>query len=98
DLPLSGNVGVECRQGQGTNSDQHQIVVTFDAPVTISTADMPSGKGSVMSAVTTANQVIVNASIPNTIKTTLTLHGVNDGTNTADVAIPIGVLFGDTDG
>src|SRR5206468_2743318 len=29
DLPLTGNIGIECRKGQGTNSDQHQVVVTF---------------------------------------------------------------------
>ena len=33
DLPLTGNVGIECRTGGGTND--YQIVVTFASPVAV---------------------------------------------------------------
>src|SRR5205823_6703616 len=35
DLPLSGKVGIECRNGQGPNLDQHQMVVTFPGPISL---------------------------------------------------------------
>ena len=97
DLPLSGNLGVECRKGQGQNSDQHQVVVTFDAPVTLNSASVPPGKGSVTTAVASGSQVFVNLTVPNGTKTAITMN-VFDGTNTGSVVIPMGVLLGDVDG
>jgi hypothetical protein len=95
-LPLSGTVGIECRVGQGTNSDQHQVVVTFPGPIAVSNATVSSGTGSVSTFVVSANQVFVNLSgVANAQTITITLSGVNDGTNVADVSIPMGVLLGD---
>src|SRR5207244_3584384 len=37
-LPLTGPVGVECRKGGGTNSDTHQLIMTFPVPVTVTSA------------------------------------------------------------
>ncbi len=98
-LPLSGNVGIECRVGQGTNSDQHQIVVTFTGPITgFGGATVASGTGTVSSSLASGNQIFVNLSgVPNAQTLRVTLNGVNDGTNVADVSIPIGMLLGDVD-
>ena len=59
---------------------------------------MTSGTGSVTTATgsgTTA--VTVNlTSVTNAQTITVTLFGVNDGTNTGNLGIPMGVLLGDT--
>jgi hypothetical protein len=97
DLPLSGTVGIECRVGQGPNSNNHQVVVTFGVPIiSVTNATVSSGTGSVSTFVVSGSQVIVNLSgVANAQTITITLTGVNDGTNVADVSIPMGVLLGD---
>jgi hypothetical protein len=97
-LPLSGGLGIECRRGTGANSDQHQIVVTFPTPIVgVSSATVSSGTGSVSNFVASDNVVYVNLTgVANAQRLTVTLQGVNDGTNVADVPIPMGVLLGDT--
>jgi hypothetical protein len=98
DLPLSGNLGIECRKGQGPNSDQHQVVVTFPGAVTFSSATVSSGTGVVSSSLSSSNQIFVNLTgVANAQRLTITLSAVNDGTNIADVSIPMGVLLGDVD-
>ncbi|HYR22724.1 MAG TPA: dockerin type I domain-containing protein [Chthoniobacterales bacterium] len=98
DLPLSGNLGIECRKGQGPNSDQHQIVITFPGPVSFSSATVSSGAGSVASSLASSNQVFVNLTgVANAQRLTLTLSAVNDGINIADVSVSMGVLLGDVD-
>ena len=93
DLPLSGNVGIESRTGPQSGS--HQVVVTFPtAIVAVSSATVSSG--TVSSVVSSGNQVFVNLTgVPNAQTITITLVGVNDGTNTGNVSIPMGVLLGD---
>jgi uncharacterized delta-60 repeat protein len=97
-LPLTGNPGVECRSGGGTND--YQVVFTFANSVTFSSASVTSGTGSVSSSSgsgTTA--VTVNLTgITNAQRITVTLQGVNDGTSTGDVGVQMGVLVGDTNG
>jgi hypothetical protein len=97
DLPLTGTVGIECRSGQGTNSNNHQVVVTFPVPITaVANAMVSSGTGSVSTFVVSGNQVIVNLTgVANAQTIMITLSGVNDGTNVADVSIPMGLLLGD---
>jgi hypothetical protein len=98
DLPLSGNIGIECRKGQGPNADQHQIVVTFFGPVSFSSATVPSGNGSVANSLVSGNQNFVNlAGVANAQRLTIKLNAVNDGINVADVFVPMGVLLGDVD-
>jgi hypothetical protein len=98
DLPLSGNIGIECRKGQGPNADQHQIVVTFFGPVSFSSATVPSGNGSVANSLVSGNQIFVNlAGVANAQRLTIKLNAVNDGINVADVFVPMGVLLGDVD-
>jgi hypothetical protein len=96
-LPLSGPVGIECRVGQGPNSNNHQVVVTFPVPViSVSNATVSSGTGSVKTFVVSGNQVFVNLTgVANAQRLIVTLAGVNDGTNVGDVSIPMGVLLGD---
>jgi hypothetical protein len=96
-LPLSGTVGIECRVGQGPNSDQHQVVATFPVPIiSVSNATVSSGTGSVSTFVVSGDQVFVNLTgVANAQFIAITLSGVNDGTNIGDVSIPMGVLVGD---
>ena len=93
DLPLSGNIGIECRSG-GSPFGDHQVVVTFPGPITVNTVTVSAG--TVASSLVSANQVFINLTgIPNAQRITITLVGVNDGTNIANVSIPMGVLWGD---
>ncbi len=93
-LPLAGTTGIECRSGGPTND--FQIVVTFGAPVTFSNAVVTQGTGSVSSTSTSGNQVFINLTgVSNAQTIQVTLVAVNNGSTTADVSIPIGVLLGD---
>src|SRR6202023_2795833 len=44
-LPLTGNVGIECRSGGATND--YQIIINFMTTVTVGSASVTSGTGSV---------------------------------------------------
>jgi uncharacterized delta-60 repeat protein len=94
-LPLTGSPGIECRTGGAPGN--HQVIVTFAVPVTFTFAAVTSGTGSVASATgsgTTA--VIVNLTgVANAQTITVTLFGVDDGTDTGNLGIPMGVLLGD---
>jgi hypothetical protein len=97
DLPLSGDIGIECRKGQGANSDEHQVVITFPIPVSVGSASVSDG--SVATVLTSGNQVFVNLTgVPNARRITIFLNNVNDGRNVANVTIPMGVLLGDVNG
>ena len=97
DLPQTGTPGIECRTGGA--SGNHQVVATFATPVTLSSASVSSGTGSVSSVTVSGNQVFVNLTgIANAQTIVITLFGVNDGSNTGNVSIPMGVLLGDTSG
>jgi len=91
-LPLTGPSGIECRLDGPT-----EVVFTFPTAVTFNNAMVTSGTGSV--ATTAGNgTTTVTADLSGVINqqwVTLTLLGVNDGTNTNDVAVRIGVLLGD---
>jgi WD40-like Beta Propeller Repeat len=94
-LPLTGTPGVECRTG-GPSGD-HQVVITFAGPVTFASAIVTSGAGSVASATANGNKITVNLTgVVNAQTIMVTLFNVNDGVNTGDVAVPMGVLVGDT--
>ena len=106
DLPLTGNPGIECRVGQGANSKDHQVVVTFPVAVTVggdtvssndhmATADAPivSNPGPTSGTVVTVD--LHNVTNQQTI--TITLARVSDGTHTGDVSVSMGVLLGDVD-
>jgi uncharacterized delta-60 repeat protein len=97
DLPLSGTLGVECRSGG--ESGFHEVIVTFAGPVTLASASITSGTGSVGNASVSGNQVTVDLiSVANAQTIKITLFGLSDGTNTGNLSIPMGVLAGDTSG
>ena len=100
-LPLTGNLGVECRSG-GAGGD-YQIVARFAAPVTVTAATVTPGSGGTASVsgvpVVSGNTVTVNlTNVSHAQKIMLNLIGVNDGSNTENISVPMGVLIGDTTG
>jgi hypothetical protein len=91
-LPLTGAIGIEPRTGGASGT--HQILVNFPGPVTVSQAQVTSGVGSVMNMSVTGSQVTIDlAGVANAQRLTVTLVNVNGA---GDVAIPIGILLGDT--
>jgi hypothetical protein len=96
-LPLTGNVGVECRSGGATND--YQTIVNFATSVTVGGASVTSGTGSVSSFSVSGSQVTVNLTgVTNVQRITVTLSNVNDGTHMGDVPVSMGVLIGDVNG
>lgn len=96
DLPLTGSTGIECRSGGPTND--YQIVFTFPGSVTFKNAAVTSGTGTVRntsgSGTTTVTVNLTGVTNAQTIS--VTLQGASDGTSTGDVAVPMGLLVGDT--
>src|ERR1700680_4277276 len=73
-LPLSGNVGIECRSGGATND--YQMIINFMNPVTVGSASVTSGTGSVSSFSVNGSQVTVNLTgVTNVQRITVTLLG-----------------------
>lgn len=98
DLPLAGASGVECRYGDA-NGD-YQIVVIFANNVTFSFAAVVLGAGSVASASGSGtSEVTVNLTgVSNAQIISVGLFDLNDGTETTNLVIPMGILIGDVDG
>ena len=94
-LPLTGNVGVECRSGP-----TYQMIVNFASAVTVESVAVTSGTGNVDSfSGSGTSQITINLSgVTNVQRIMVTLHNVNDGTSTGDVPVSMGVLVGDTTG
>jgi plastocyanin len=96
-LPLTGNVGVECRSGGSTND--YQMIINFAASVTVGNAMVTSGTGSVSTFTVSGSQVTVNLTgVTNVQRITVTLINVNDGTHMGNVPVSMGVLIGDVNG
>jgi hypothetical protein len=97
-LPLTGNVGIECRSGGASND--YQVVLTFAAAVTFNSASITSGTGSVSSATGSGTTTVtVNLTgVANAQRITVTLVGLSNASGTGDLGIPMGVLLGDTTG
>ena len=96
-LPLTGTAGVECRSGGANNN--YQVIATFPSAVSLTSASVTTGTGSVSSFTVSGGQVTVNLTgVSNAQTIVITLFGVSDGTNMANVTIPMGVLLGDTTG
>src|SRR5437016_1576603 len=96
-LPLSGNVGIECRSG-GATSD-YQMIINFATTVTVGSASVTSGTASVTSFSVSGSQVTVNLTgVTNVQRITVTLFNVNDGTHMGNVPVSMGVLVGDVNG
>ena len=96
-LPLTGNVGVECRSGGATND--YQMIINFMTTVTVGSASVTSGTGIVSSFSVSGSQVTVNLTgVTNAQRITVTLVNVNDGTHMGNVPVSMGVLVGDVNG
>ncbi len=99
-LQFNTRPGIESRvPGQtpaGAGID-HQIVLTFPTAVSFSNITPTSGTAAVQSFTgNNSNTVTINLSnVSNAQRTTITLLGVNDGINTNDVAVQMGVLLAD---
>jgi hypothetical protein len=96
---LIGTSRIECRSGGATGD--HQVVITFAAPVTLSSANAAPGAGATGSVsrapIVSGNQVTVNlTNVSNAQTLVINLLGVSDGTNNGDISIPMAVLAGDT--
>ncbi len=97
DLPFTGNPGVECRSGGAGGN--HKVIVTFPTPVTLSSAAVTTGTGTVDSANASGNQITVNLSgVPDAQTIAITLSNVSNGSTSADIVIPMQLLVGDTNG
>ncbi len=98
DLPLTGEPGVECRNGGGN----YRIVVTFDNTVVSGNASVTSGIGNVAGSPDfNGNTMTVNLTgVTDTQKVTITLNNVIDSFAQVlpDTAISMNVLIGDTNG
>ncbi|MEP6809646.1 MAG: TIGR02597 family protein [Chthoniobacterales bacterium] len=94
-LPLSGLPGVESRSG-----GVYKVIFTFPAAVTFSGAAVTSGVASTVTPSSMSTNVVAVdlTGVTNNQYITVTLLGVNDGTNTNDVAARMGVLVGDANG
>ena len=102
--------GIECRTG-GATAD-HTVVLTFAVPVTVigngtAKAQVTSGTGQVgTGGVANGNAVTVSGAVVtvpltnvgNAQRLTIAIFGVNDGTISGDVVVPMSVLLGDTNG
>jgi hypothetical protein len=100
-LPINGAPGIEDRTGPVAGN--HTVIVTFAAPVTLTSATVTPGAGGTASVSGTptinGNQVTVNlTNVSNAQTLTVNLLGVSDGTNSGTVAVPMSVLLGDTSG
>ena len=96
-LPLTGNVGIECRSGGATND--YQMIINFTNSVTVRGASVTSGTSSMSSFTVSGSQVTVNLTgATNVQRITVTLFNVNDGTHMSNVPVSMGVLIGDVNG
>jgi hypothetical protein len=92
--------GIEDRVGQGANSKDHQVVITFPVPVTLTgatvsssdnqaTADAPTGNGTTMITLTLHN-------VSNAQRLTITLIDVSSGAgDLGNVSVAMAVLLAD---
>jgi len=99
-LPLSGNVGMECRTGGG--SGNHTLVVTFSNNVISGQVSVTGGVGNVAGTPTfSGSTMTVNLTgVTNVQTVTVTLSNVTDafGQMLASSAVSMGFLLGDTNG
>jgi CSLREA domain-containing protein len=106
-LPLTGPIGIECRRNTGTDPQgtpnfghDHEIIFTFPSnvtgPASVSVTD--SNNMTIPSTFSASGNVVTVDlhSVPNPSRLAISLTGVSDGTDTADLNVPMGVLLGDT--
>jgi plastocyanin len=96
-LPLTGDVGIECRSGGAPG--RYQMIFNFASSVTVGSASVTSGTGSVRSFDVSGSRATVNLTGVTDVQIiTVTLFDVNDSTRTGNVSGSMGVLVGDVNG
>ena len=98
-MPIVGAKGIESRTG-GT-SGNHQIILTFANNVSLTSASVTPGQngagGLAGSPIINGKRIILNLTgVTNQQWLTVNLTGVSDGSVSSNLAIPIGILAGDT--
>jgi hypothetical protein len=74
-------------------------VISFARPISVGTANIQSGTGSVSNFVVNDSAVLVNLTgVTSSQNLSLRLGAVNDGSNTNDIDVSMGVLTGDANG
>ncbi len=100
DLPLTGNVGIECRSGGAGGN--HTFVFTFTNNVVSGNATVTTGTGTVSGPPTfSGNTMTVNLTgVSDIQQITVTLSNVTDcfGSVLPDTPVSAGMLIGDTTG
>ena len=101
DLPLAGQPGIEDRVGQGANGQDHKVVITFAAPVSLTNVTVSPGPGkSAFLAGFSVNGSVVTVNltgVTNAQTLMINLVGVHQGPNSGNVSIPMAVLLADAD-
>jgi hypothetical protein len=94
-LPLTGVPAIECRTGGGSND--YQLVVSFPGNVSLGSAAVTAGVGSLSSASASGSQVTVNLTgVGNAQNLRVTLFGLSDGAKTGNLDLPLSILVGDS--
>jgi concanavalin A-like lectin/glucanase superfamily protein len=97
DLMPFSTAGVECRSGGASGT--YQMIVQFASPVTVTSANLIGGSGSVSGFSVSGATVTVNLmNITNAHTVVMKLGGVSDGILSGDVPVAMSVLIGDTSG
>ncbi len=97
DLPLAAPPAIESRSGGMASA--YQVVLSGYAPVTISSARVASGSGTVSGISGSGTSTIVLDLTGVSTGQTLGLTArVNDGVSTRDITVPMSVLVGDANG
>jgi plastocyanin len=97
DLMPSSTAGVDCRSGGA--SVVYQMIVQFANPVTVTSASLISGSGSVSGfSVNGATVTVDLMNIANAQTIFMKLASVNDGILSGNVPVAMSVLIGDTSG
>ena len=98
-MPIAGAKGIEPRTGG--SSGNHQIMFTFANNVSLLGASVTPGESGVAGLagppIVNGNRITLNLTgVTNRQVLTVNLTGVSDGLVSSDLAIPIGILAGDT--
>ena len=90
-VPLDGNIGIENRSG--AIAGEHQIVVTFASPVTLSAMSVAIGNGRIANSSVNGAVVTINlADVTDGQRIAISIPNVSDGVNLGSIMIPMGIF------
>ncbi|HJT45330.1 MAG TPA: PKD domain-containing protein [Chthoniobacterales bacterium] len=97
-LPLTGAPAIECRTG-GANGNYQVIFVFPDTLTSVGSVTTSAGTVASSGVGLDTHQFIVNLTgVPNAQYVTVTLNNAHSGNRSGNVAVTMGVLFGDANG